>query len=129
MDRTTFNYATQSAINDGQFEKIKQAQKYAASFLNGNSQFSPIDLEKLGTVGLAQFLETVGSTGVRFNNPSRSDSAPEQQQSQPSDAISPGWRNQRRSEPSLLLHALAWGITTGLLPIFVGLIHFTILKP
>lgn len=129
MDRKTFNKATESAINDGQLEKINLAQKYAASFLSGDSQFSPINLEKLGTVGLGQFLETVGSNGVRFNNPPRSDSAPKQQPNKPSDAISPGWRNQRRPEPSLLIHALAWGITTGLLPIFVGLIHFTILKP
>lgn len=129
MDKKTFNKATESAINDGQFEKINLAQKYAASFLNGDSQFSPTNLEKLGTVGLNQFLETVGSNGVKFNNPSRSNSAPKQQQNKPSEAISSGWRNQRRPEPSLLFHALAWGITTGLLPIFVGLIYFTILKP
>lgn len=129
MDRTTFNYATQSAINDGQFEKINLAQKYAASFINGNPQFTPTDLEKLGTAGLNYFLEAVGSNGLKFNNIPRSDSVPIKQSNERSDSISLGWRNQQRSEPSLLLHALAWGITTGLLPIFVGLAYFIMLKP
>lgn len=128
MDRKTFKEATQSVIKHGESEKIILAKRYAVSFINGNAQFNPIDLEKLGQAGLDHFLEAVGSNGVKFSKLSRSNSASEQQQHKPSDAIFPGWRNQRRSESSLLPHALAWGISTGLLPIFVGLVHFTFLK-
>lgn len=129
MDKTTFSKATQSAIRDGESEKISLAQKYASSFINGNPQFTPTDLEKLGTVGLNHFLEVVGSDGLKFNDISRSDSVPIEQSNEKSDSISLGWRNQQRSEPPLLLHALAWGITTGLLPIFVGLAYLIMLKP
>ncbi|MET3105428.1 hypothetical protein AAKU58_000237 [Oxalobacteraceae bacterium GrIS 1.18] len=124
MDKTTFQQFSQAAILEAKSTRLTLIRNQAENFINGDAQFDPKILHRLGSAGIAIFLKQVRESGVVVHHTPVSDRATKTESPSPHLIKPPGWGHQRRAEPVWIVRAIAFGFASGLGLIITGTVGF-----
>ena len=113
MSNKRFFESARAAIEDAEKARQESVRNLATTFLRSGADFDPLALERLGTAGLAAFLDDVG-LDIQTGNHAKGARLASRSKPPGNRKIGQmGWQALRRKEPVWGIRAIGMGIASG----------------